>query len=90
MNCDNIIQESGAMGNAIYNSNWADTPYDVFNRFRKDMITVMLRSKRPSNITAAKFFPISLQSFTNVSVIQSLQINVNTMISFMMDAIDLK
>ncbi|XP_017766925.1 PREDICTED: odorant receptor 13a-like [Eufriesea mexicana] len=66
MNCNNIMDESGAIGNAIYNSNWAETSYDEFNQFRKDMVTVMLRSKCPCKVTAAKFFPISLQSFTNV------------------------
>ncbi|OAD60884.1 Putative odorant receptor 13a [Eufriesea mexicana] len=65
MNCNNIMDESGAIGNAIYNSNWAETSYDEFNQFRKDMVTVMLRSKCPCKVTAAKFFPISLQSFTN-------------------------
>ncbi|KAK9293408.1 hypothetical protein QLX08_011642 [Tetragonisca angustula] len=64
--CDDIMEESSSIGNAIYNCSWERTSYIMFNKFRKDMITVMIRTKYPCYLTAAKFFPISLKSFTNV------------------------
>jgi len=37
-----------------------------------NLIMVMIRSNRPSTLTAAKMFDISLQSFCEVSVISSI------------------
>ncbi|KAK1137082.1 hypothetical protein K0M31_001609 [Melipona bicolor] len=65
--CDDIMEESSSVGNALYNCNWERTSYIMFNKLRKDMIIVMIRTKYPCYLTAAKFFPISLKSFTNVS-----------------------
>ncbi|CAK9795860.1 Odorant receptor 13a [Anthophora plagiata] len=66
LNCNDIMEESSAIGNAIYNSDWETKPYGDFYQIRKDMIIVMVRAKRPCYITAWKFFPISLESFTKV------------------------
>ncbi|KOX69023.1 Odorant receptor Or2 [Melipona quadrifasciata] len=63
--CDDIMEESSSVGNALYNCNWEKTSYIMFNKLRKDMIVVMIRTKYPCYLTAAKFFPISLKSFTN-------------------------
>lgn len=65
--CDDIMEESNSIGNAIYSCNWERISYIMFNKLRKDMIIVMIRTKYPCQLTAAKFFPISLKSFTNVS-----------------------
>ncbi|XP_017796293.1 PREDICTED: uncharacterized protein LOC108577627 [Habropoda laboriosa] len=66
LNCNDIMEQSGAIGTAIYSCNWERNVYNHFYQFRKDMMIVMVRAKRPCYISAAKFFPISLESFTKV------------------------
>ncbi|XP_076759026.1 uncharacterized protein LOC143428191 [Xylocopa sonorina] len=64
--CDNITEQSDAVGKAMYSCNWEGTSRSEFQRLRKDIIIVMLRCRRPCHMTAAKFFPISIESFTKV------------------------
>ncbi|CAL7937540.1 unnamed protein product [Xylocopa violacea] len=66
LNCDNITKQSDAVGKAIYSCNWEGTSHSEFHRLKKDIIIVMLRTRRPCHMTAAKFFPISIESFTKV------------------------
>ncbi|XP_006621909.1 odorant receptor 13a-like isoform X1 [Apis dorsata] len=55
-----LIDESEGIGESAYNSGW------IGSRFRKSVQIMMMRSKIPSKITAAKFYSMSLESFSAV------------------------
>ncbi|XP_017883486.1 odorant receptor 13a-like [Ceratina calcarata] len=57
---DGLIDESEAVGDSAYASGW------IGSRFAKSLQIMMLRSRSPSKITAAKFYSMSLQSFSSV------------------------
>ncbi|KAL0115022.1 hypothetical protein PUN28_010525 [Cardiocondyla obscurior] len=55
-----LIDESDAVGESAYCSHW------IGGTFSRSLQILMLRSKVPSKITAAKFYSMSLQSFSQV------------------------
>lgn len=55
------MTQSEGIGESAYNSGW------IGSRFRKSVQIMMMRSKIPSKITAAKFYSMSLESFSAVS-----------------------
>ena len=54
--------KSEKVGESSYFIEWYDLPSQIV----KDLILVMLRSNRPSTLTAAKIFDLSLQGFCEV------------------------
>ncbi|XP_018406430.1 PREDICTED: putative odorant receptor 92a [Cyphomyrmex costatus] len=59
---DRLKEESGKIGEVSYSIDWYMVPTKNVN----GLIMVMIRSNRPSTLTAAKMFDISLQSFCEV------------------------
>ncbi|KAL0127107.1 hypothetical protein PUN28_005418 [Cardiocondyla obscurior] len=57
-----LIDHSLQMSDKIYNSSW----YEVSASSQKLIILVMMRSTRPSVLSAGKIFIFSLESFTTV------------------------
>ncbi|XP_011697074.1 PREDICTED: odorant receptor 13a-like [Wasmannia auropunctata] len=55
-----LIDESDAVGESAYCSHW------IGGTFGRSLQIVMMRSKVPSRITAAKFYSMSLESFAQV------------------------
>ncbi|XP_031774325.1 odorant receptor 13a-like isoform X1 [Apis florea] len=55
-----LIDESEGIGESAYNSGW------IGSRFHQSVQIMMMRSKIPSKITAAKFYSMSLESFSAV------------------------
>ncbi|XP_006567985.2 odorant receptor 13a isoform X2 [Apis mellifera] len=55
-----LIDESEGIGESAYNSGW------IGSRFCRSVQIMMMRSKIPSKITAAKFYSMSLESFSAV------------------------
>ncbi|XP_071650394.1 odorant receptor 10 isoform X1 [Temnothorax longispinosus] len=55
-----LIDESDAVGHSAYCSYW------IGGTFSRSLQIVMMRSKVPSRITAAKFYSMSLESFSQV------------------------
>ncbi|XP_012344899.2 uncharacterized protein LOC105736097 [Apis florea] len=65
--CDDLIQESVKVGNAIFSGPWASLPMDEVGRvLRKNLVIVIMRSHRVCCLTAGKFFPVSLETSTAV------------------------
>lgn len=54
--------KSEKVGESSYSIKWYDLPTQIV----RDLILVMLRSNRPSTLTAAKIFDLSLQGFCEV------------------------
>ncbi|KZC06265.1 Putative odorant receptor 13a [Dufourea novaeangliae] len=57
---DGLIEESEAVGESVYNGGW------IGSRYGSSLMIIMMRSTVPSKITAAKFYSMSLQSFSKV------------------------
>ncbi|XP_033188216.1 odorant receptor 13a-like isoform X2 [Bombus vosnesenskii] len=55
-----LIDESGAVGDSAYGSGW------IGSRFSQSLQIMMMRARIPSKITAAKFYAMSLESFSAV------------------------
>ncbi|XP_043583167.1 odorant receptor 13a-like isoform X3 [Bombus pyrosoma] len=55
-----LIDESGAVGDSAYGSGW------IGSRFSQNLQIMMMRARIPSKITAAKFYAMSLESFSMV------------------------
>ncbi|XP_076666182.1 odorant receptor 13a isoform X2 [Andrena cerasifolii] len=55
-----LIDESAAVGQSAYSSGW------IGSRFNQNLRIMMMRSRVPSTITAAKFYSMSLESFSAV------------------------
>ncbi|XP_043255410.1 odorant receptor 13a-like [Colletes gigas] len=55
-----LIDESEAVGESAYSSGW------IGGRFYQNLRIMMMRSRVPSKITAAKFYSMSLESFSAV------------------------
>nr|XP_012142614.1 PREDICTED: uncharacterized protein LOC100876729 [Megachile rotundata] len=63
--CDYIIEESTNIITTIYRGSWATMPMNQMGRIlRLDMRMVMMKGLRPCCLTAAGFFPVSLETFT--------------------------
>ncbi|XP_076752151.1 odorant receptor 13a [Xylocopa sonorina] len=57
---DVLINESEAVGDSAYSSGW------IGSRLCQSLQIMMMRSRTPSKITAAKFYSMSLESFSAV------------------------
>ncbi|XP_033324226.1 odorant receptor 13a isoform X2 [Megalopta genalis] len=57
---DGLIEESESVGLSAYNSGW------MKSRYCPRLMIMMMRSMVPSKITAAKFYSMSLESFSTV------------------------
>ncbi|KAK9299658.1 hypothetical protein QLX08_007366 [Tetragonisca angustula] len=65
--CDDLMQQSGNVSNAIFSIPWAIFPMNRAGRLiRKNMTIIIIRSHKFCCLTAGKFFPVSLQTFTGV------------------------
>ncbi|XP_053973025.1 uncharacterized protein LOC128873458 [Hylaeus volcanicus] len=60
--CGSLKQESERVGEALYFMPWYDLPRNVAN----NMKMIMLRTSRPSSLSAANIFDLSLQAFCDV------------------------
>lgn len=68
--CDCITQESAKIASAAYASPWINLPMDKFGKMlRQDLQIVVMRSRRACCLTACGFFPISLETYTKVTII---------------------
>ncbi|XP_071558460.1 odorant receptor 82a [Temnothorax nylanderi] len=59
---DRLKEESEKVGETSYFIDW----YNLPSKIVRDLMLVMLRSNRPSTLTAAKIFDLSLQGFCEV------------------------
>ncbi|KAL6259129.1 hypothetical protein P5V15_009051 [Pogonomyrmex californicus] len=59
---DRLKEESEKVGESSYSIYWYDLPTKIVS----DLILIILRSSRPSTLTAAKIFDLSLQGFCEV------------------------
>lgn len=57
-----LMDESGFVAVAAYDCDWYDKPVV----FQKSISLIIMRSQRPSGVSAAKFYLISLESFSKV------------------------
>ncbi|XP_026674960.1 uncharacterized protein LOC108631830 [Ceratina calcarata] len=65
--CDCVTQESLNVAAAVYAGPWIHLSMDKFGAMiRKNLEFVIMRSGRPSSLTALGFFPISLQTYTKI------------------------
>ncbi|XP_054009117.1 odorant receptor 4-like [Hylaeus anthracinus] len=65
--CDCIMKDSGNVATAMYATTWSYLPMDNNGRaLRKDLILAILYSGVPCCLTAHKFFPVSLETYTGV------------------------
>ncbi|KAF3419822.1 hypothetical protein E2986_12177, partial [Frieseomelitta varia] len=63
--CDDLMQQSGNVSNAIFSIPWTILPMNKAGRIiRKNVIIIIIRSHKFCCLTAGKFFPVSLQTFT--------------------------
>ncbi|XP_076384679.1 odorant receptor 4-like [Megalopta genalis] len=84
--CDGVIQESLNVAPAIFNAPWYSMLMNKYGRMlRRDLKLVILRSRNPCCITAKRFFPISLETYTKVYVHEGVRthiISYNYIINF--------
>ncbi|XP_043793914.1 odorant receptor 13a-like [Apis laboriosa] len=65
--CDNLIRQSVNVGNAVFSGPWVNLPMSKAGILvRKNLIIVIMRSQKVCCLTAGKFFPVSLETFTAV------------------------
>ena len=57
-----LMEQCAMVAESAYNCDWYNKPI----AFQKSMCLIMIRAQRPSGITAAKFYFISLESFSMV------------------------
>ncbi|XP_071558450.1 odorant receptor 82a-like [Temnothorax nylanderi] len=74
---DRLKEESVKIGDASYYIDWYTVPTKNVN----SLIMVMIRSTRPSTLTAAKMFDISLQSFCEVCKTSMVYLNFIRMVT---------
>ena len=62
-----IMLESNAVGNSAYSTLWYSIPHDKYGKLiRQGIMSIIIRSYKPCYLTAAGFFPVSLDSFISV------------------------
>ncbi|XP_015434576.1 PREDICTED: odorant receptor 13a-like, partial [Dufourea novaeangliae] len=65
--CDCLIRESTNVCSEAFASPWSELPIDRYGKMlRKDLQFVIMRSKRSCCLTANRFFPVSLQTYTSI------------------------
>ena len=60
-----LIDSSSAVADETYNCDWTDLDN---NKFKKQMIIIMIRAQRPIKLTAMGFADISLETFAAVKI----------------------
>lgn len=60
-----LMDESEFVAVAAYDCDWYDKPVI----FQKSISLIIMRSQRPSGVSAAKFYLISLESFSKVKLL---------------------
>ncbi|VEN56562.1 unnamed protein product, partial [Callosobruchus maculatus] len=58
-----ITERGAAYNTSLYESNW----YSCSSRFKRAMLIMMNQMQRPLYLTIGKFFPLSLQTFVQVT-----------------------
>ncbi|KYN08362.1 Odorant receptor Or2 [Cyphomyrmex costatus] len=66
-----LMNESRAVGDAAYNTNWQVLSYEENRGIRKAILMIMTRSVRACSISAGGFFPVSLETFMAVNLVLS-------------------
>ncbi|XP_050484345.1 odorant receptor Or2-like [Bombus huntii] len=65
--CDDLMRQSVNVGNASFSGPWPILPMNEAGAtVRKNLLIIIMRSHKVCCITAGKFFPVSLQTFTGV------------------------
>nr|XP_034179496.1 uncharacterized protein LOC117603964 [Osmia lignaria] len=65
--CHFMMEESTNIITSIYSGSWSTLPMnDVGRSFRSSMKFTMIRSLKPCCLTAAGFFPLTLETFTSL------------------------
>ncbi|PBC27162.1 Odorant receptor Or2 [Apis cerana cerana] len=75
--CNGVMEQSDNVAVGTYSALWTIMPMEKFGKMlRKDLIMVIMRSRRVCCLTANGFFPISLETYTKVYMQQNFW-NVN-------------
>jgi len=70
--CNDIIVQSTAISDAVYNSKWYLLPdNDLGRAVKKGLIMIMIRARRPCILTAGNFAVMSLDTFMGVSATEN-------------------
>nr|XP_012142616.1 PREDICTED: odorant receptor 4-like [Megachile rotundata] len=65
--CHYMMEESSNIVRAAYGGSWSSLPMNQSGRsLRTAMMFIMIRAMKPCCITAAGFFPVSLETFTTI------------------------
>lgn len=67
-----LMDDSDRLSQVLFHSNWMAQDAS----FRKMLIFFMQRSQQRMEFTAGKIFPITLNSFLGVSILQQIQITI--------------
>lgn len=73
--CDDLMHQSATISSTIFSGPWINIPMNkIGSNMRRNLIFIIMRSNRLCYLTAAGFFPVSLETFTAVihSTIQLL------------------
>lgn len=69
LTCDDLTESSFGMSNAAYDVRWFAMKSD---RLKKQLMygvqTIMMRSQKPCQLTVGNFAPVTLKTFTSVSI----------------------
>lgn len=79
---EKILTASSLLTNQAYSTSW----YMASDRFRKNLLILMLQLNRESKISAGKIFPINLALFTAVIILNmqgdEFRVNIDFRITF--------
>ncbi|XP_016904178.2 uncharacterized protein LOC107992669 [Apis cerana] len=65
--CNGVMEQSDNVAVGTYSALWTIMPMEKFGKMlRKDLIMVIMRSRRVCCLTANGFFPISLETYTKI------------------------
>ncbi|XP_043682740.1 putative odorant receptor 85d [Vespula pensylvanica] len=75
---DRLKEESELVGESTYSIEW----YRLPNAIISDLVMIIIRSSRPSRLTAGKIFDLSLQGFCDVCKTSAAYLNfLRTMVA---------
>lgn len=72
MKLKDYLLQSFLLSGALYDCDWTSKS----RRFKRNMLLFVERTNRPLTIIGYKMFPLSLQTFSSVSRIESLDFTV--------------
>ncbi|XP_066581975.1 odorant receptor 10-like [Prorops nasuta] len=65
--CHGVMETSNDIVRAAFFSGWYNLPMNKAGRMlRRDILMIIMRAKRPCVLTAGRFFPVTLATFTKV------------------------